>query len=64
MQVVMTRAAGGNEAYVAELSRPLTMLLVGGGFDIWRLPAPTWPVSYLPGQGARKRDRNSTGSGS
>jgi macrolide transport system ATP-binding/permease protein len=27
-QVVMTRAAGGNEAYVAELSRPLTMLLL------------------------------------
>jgi macrolide transport system ATP-binding/permease protein len=27
-QVVMTKAAGGNEAYVAELSRPLTMLLL------------------------------------
>ncbi|HET6648047.1 MAG TPA: ABC transporter permease, partial [Pyrinomonadaceae bacterium] len=27
-RVVMTRAAGGNEAYVAELSRPLTMLLL------------------------------------
>ncbi|MCM3900451.1 MAG: ABC transporter permease [Pyrinomonadaceae bacterium] len=28
LQVVMTKAAGGNEAYVAELSRPLTMLLL------------------------------------
>jgi len=27
-QVVMTKAAGGNEVYVAELSRPLTMLLL------------------------------------
>ncbi|CAN5450211.1 ABC transporter permease [soil metagenome] len=27
-QVVMTNAAGGNEVYVAELSRPLTMLLL------------------------------------
>jgi macrolide transport system ATP-binding/permease protein len=28
LQVVMTKASGGNEAYVAEFSRPLTMLLL------------------------------------
>jgi len=31
LQVVMTKAAGGNEVYVAELSRPLTMLLLAVG---------------------------------
>jgi macrolide transport system ATP-binding/permease protein len=30
-QVVMTKAAGGNEVYVADLSRPLTMLLLAVG---------------------------------